>query len=60
MTVVRVLLLAALHFAFAMATALLARGWDLDQVSRSAVSQAAAVIHEALMLPHDVVIQANS
>jgi hypothetical protein len=60
MAIVRVLSYAAVHLALALATAFVARGWDLDQVSRTPVSKVAEMLHTALMLPHDAFIRALS
>jgi hypothetical protein len=54
-----ILLIAAAHFAFSLASAFAAEGWDLDQLrSRSQFSQAAGVLHDVLMYPHDAAMRA--
>lgn len=55
----RILLFAGVHFALSFASAFAAEGWDLDQLrSRSLFSQAAGVLHDALMYPHDAGMRA--
>jgi hypothetical protein len=54
-----VLGLAAAHFALALATGMMAHGIDFDQLrSRSALSRAAGPLHDALMLPHGLLLRA--
>lgn len=50
---------AGAHLALSFASAFAAEGWDLDQIrSRSRFSQAAGVLHDVLMYPHDAVMRA--
>ena len=52
--VARIAALAAGHFLVAIAVALTAFGSDMDRLrSRSALSRAAGVLNDLLMLPHD-------
>jgi hypothetical protein len=54
-----VLILAAAHLGLALATAFVARGWDLDRLrSRSRLTEAAGVAHDALVYPHDALLRA--
>ena len=49
-----VLVVAVAHFALWLASAAIARGWDVDQISsRSTVSQFAETVNGVLSFPHD-------
>lgn len=55
----RVLLFALAHFAIAMVVGIVAFGTDMDQLrSRTAVSRAAASVHDVLWWPHDSALRA--
>lgn len=54
MVVLRIVLVAVSHLLLAFTSAVVAKGWDMDQLrSRSPASQIAGVIHDVLMYPHD-------
>ena len=53
-----VLVVAMAHFALWLASAFVARGWDLDHISsRSTVSQYAETLYGVLSFPHDPLLQ---
>ena len=57
--VLRIALFAGAHLVLALASAVAAEGWDMDQLrSRSSVSSAAGVVHDILMYPHDEAMRA--
>jgi hypothetical protein len=55
----RIVVVSAAYFAVTMAIAVVAFGWDMDQLtSRSAWSRGAAAVHEVLWFPHDMALRA--
>jgi hypothetical protein len=54
----RILGFSLVHFVAVLVAAVVAFGFDLDQLrSRSAVSRVAGVVHDFLMVPHDALIR---
>jgi hypothetical protein len=59
MSSLRILFAAVGHLVLAYASAVAATGWDMDQLrSRSRTSEAAGVVHDVLMYPHDLFLRA--
>jgi hypothetical protein len=53
-----ILIIAAAHFTIAMAIAVIAFGFDMDQLSsRNVASRAAASVHDVLWTPHDAALR---